>query len=325
MKNKISNQIQADLLERINKLIKSSDFLSHFTSDPELFLSPINRFPDKGDWQKKPISECKEPLIAFNRTNSETGEIVQLHKRIFAKPAYYKQGIKESIPIVYGRKAVALALLKYVELLPENYGIILYDGYRPIAVQQSLYDTQYKIEAGKPENRGLSPEEIETLTKTFVSLPSTDPTKPSTHNTGGAMDFSICDIQGHELNFGCNFDDFRSIANLAYFDNKILEGEPLTDAELEAFLHRRVLCNLATRVELQPYNGEWWHYDKNNQWDMKLSEALYGSVDLAKLIPDAQTLDIDDLIRKSDSLLYVHKKYLIFSDTHNKLANMQKK
>jgi hypothetical protein len=47
-------------------------------------------------------------------------------------------------------------------------------------------------------------------------------------------------------------------------------------------LNRRILTNLAmlSEIGLQPYDGEWWHFDKNNQWDLKLANAIYGSCDL---------------------------------------------
>jgi len=317
--------MKKQISERIKNIIINSKFLSSYIDEPKLFL-PIDIFSEKGCWQEKTISECNEPLIAFNSFDFNTGKIIQLHKRIFAKPAYYEQGIKHAMPIVYARKSVALSLLQYVELLPEEYGIIVYDGYRPIEVQQSLYDTQYEIESKKPENKGLSDIELENLTKTFVSVPSRDGKKPSTHNTGGAMDFSICDINGNELNFGCSFDDFHSVANLAYFEIKLNNNEEITDEELEALLNRRVLCNLAIhrRIGLQPYNGEWWHYDKNNQWDVKLSDAIYGSIDLANLCPTTLTSDIDDLIRRNDSLWCEQKKYLTYQNNPDKQALLKR-
>lgn len=311
--------------KRMLKLILNSKFLINYIHAPQIIFMPISNIPDKDGWQQKPILETKEPLVAFNSFNNETKQILQLHNRIFSKPAYYEKGIDKSSPIVYTRLAVAKSLLEYLEYLPKQYGIIVYDGYRPIEVQQFLYDTQYKIEQAKKENEGCTHKQLEAITNKYVSLPSKDPKKPSTHNTGGAIDFSICDEYGNELNFGCNFDDFRLVSNLAYFEDKLKAGENLSDSELEALLNRRVMCNLARhrRIGLEPYNGEWWHYDKNNQWDFKLSKALYGSVDLAGIIPNVHTIDIDDLIRHDDILLSNHKKYLTYKTLKQKKAAKQ--
>jgi D-alanyl-D-alanine dipeptidase len=210
---------------------------------------------------------------------------LQHYNRIFVSPAYFKQKIKGALPIISVREGVLNSLLKLLDLLPTQYGIIVYDGYRPISVQQALYDDFYKKVKNKVENKDKTQEELEKITKMFVSIPSRDLKKPSTHNTGGAVDFAICDSFGIQLNFGCDFDDFRLIANTMYFEDKLKNNEELSNLELEAMLNRRVLFNLAINsgVGLQPYDGEWWHFDKNNQWDLKLDKVLYGSCEFVEI------------------------------------------
>ena len=97
---------------------------------------------------------------------------------------------------------------------------------------------------------------ISEIIKVFVSIPSKDPTKPSTHNTGGAIDFSICDSERKELNFGCGFDDFHAISGVTYFEKKYKNGENLTDSEIEAMLNRRVLSNIGAKVGFALYESE---------------------------------------------------------------------
>lgn len=276
--------------ERIIKIIMDSKFLRNFAQKTD-YLKPINWIDPKENWRNKeilenPNSKDKEPLVALNSYNEKTKELIQLHKKIFPVPAYFNQNIKNAMPILYSREGVVDYLLRIIDELPDEYGIIVYDGYRPVSVQQSLFDTIYELQKSKPENKNCTHEELEKLTNEFASTPSLDPKKPSTHTTGGAIDFSICDLDGKELNFGCDFDDFHHISNVTYFEEKYKNGENLTDAELEAMLNRRVLSNIGSKVGFSLNEFEWWHMDIYNQWDDGMATAMYGSCEINGVIPN---------------------------------------
>lgn len=278
--------LNPNAISQIHKVIKKSPLLSYFLGNPELIIKSAAA-QSKDGWQKRIICECFEPLVALS--GFENGKPIQIHEKIVPEPVYYNNGISGALPIIYVREAVAKALLNFIKLLPPRYGIIVYDGYRPIAVQQALFDDFYAKLADKEENKNLSTKELTELTSCYVSVPSLNPKCPSTHNTGGAIDFGIYDFKIKSvINYGCEFDDFTQIANLEYYENTLKKGEALTDEQIEFLLHVRLTANLATykTVGLASYLWERWHFDINNQWDDKATVVKYGSCDLAEISPD---------------------------------------
>ena len=248
-------------------VIQKSPFLRCFENSPEIIFKSLENLPRKDGWQTKPIEESGERLLAI--TGYENGHATRIHPRIFPHPIYFENGIVGALPVIYVRESVARALLDYINLLPDGYGIIAYDGYRPISVQQALFDDAYK--------------KFGEETEVFVSKPSLNPSCPSTHNTGGAIDFQICASKnGCKLDYGCGFDDFRDAAHLDYFEKK----DDLDDMEIEAMLNARVAANLARSVGFDYYWGEKWHFDKDNQWDSRAAVSKYGSCDLNDIRPN---------------------------------------
>ena len=71
----------------------------------------------------------------------------------------------------------------------------------------------------------------------------------SYHNRGGAVDITLVDIQGNELDMGTPFDHF---GKESHFDNKNLP---------EKVIANRIL--LREGMEMAGFNGirtEWWHF-----------------------------------------------------------------
>jgi len=253
--------------EQIISIIQKSPFLRHFQNSPEIIFAPLVNIPLKDGWRSKPIVECGERLIAL--TGFAHDRAVRIHPRIFPAPVYFESGIAGALPVVFVREGVARALLDYIAALPDGFGIIAYDGYRPISVQQALFDDALKKFGDR--------------TEVFVSRPSLDPLCPSPHNTGGAIDFQICDVKsGRKIDYGCGFDDFRPSAHLGYFEAM----QNLDDIDTEAMLNVRVAANLARAVGFDYYWGEKWHFDKGDQWDSRADVARYGSCDLGGIAPD---------------------------------------
>lgn len=300
--------------KRIVQVIRQSDFLVNFLEDL-YFLQPLETPVSKANWEKKPISSLKlnnacrnERLVALNRYDTKTKQFIQLHPKIFVHPQYFLDGRKGSFKEIYVREGVLEGILEHLDFLPDGYGIMVYDGFRTFECQKDIYDEIFnkKFEEKLTKNEHISKtlEEIkkyvrEEIMPNYVSYPSFNP--PSTHNTGGALDCRICDMNGQVLNYGCHFDEFDSVANLDYFEKKLKNKEYLTDIELEALLIRRVTvnilkyptCNITEHyVGAKKYNnfvafkGEDWHYDINNQWDIYLPESIYGSCEMDKIIAD---------------------------------------
>lgn len=217
--------------------------------------------------RKIEIKECNEPLVP-----------VDLYpEKIINHPEYYIQGIKGSLPVCYVRESVYEKLIYASKLLPKGYKLVILDAYRPVEVQQTLFD-KYKNKLRK-ENPNLSDEELTNLTLMFVALPSYDEKKPSPHNTGGSVDLTICDDEGRFLRMGTNYDEMSEIAFTRYFEEKLERGEKLTTEEEEFLKNRRVLYHIMNFVDFTNFSNEWWHYDFGNQlwaYHKELQYAIYG-------------------------------------------------
>jgi D-alanyl-D-alanine dipeptidase len=130
----------------------------------------------------------------------------------------------------YLRYKTVKALLKAQEkFLKKGYRIVLYDCYRPLDIQKKMWQ--------------------------IVPNPSyvADPKKGSIHNRGGAVDISLADLNGNELDMGTSFDHFGPEAAQNY--------EHLPEDVLE---NRKLLRNTMIRSGFRIFDSEWWHYNLKN-------------------------------------------------------------
>lgn len=226
-------------------------------------FSPIPDFvPSKGDYCPD-VCENREPLL--NLTNR--------HPRIFSRSIYFEQQIPGSLQSIYLRQNAYERLLQAIALLPEEYSFVVYDGYRPLQVQQHLFQLFY--EEIKHSHSNLSHEKILEETLKYVAYPSVDPTNTSPHLTGGAIDLTLGDLEGNPLDLGSVFDEMSVRSATRYFEHNPIENE-------EALKHRRLLFNSMTTVGFTNYSEEWWHFDYGNvAWArrVKSTETKYGAVE----------------------------------------------
>jgi D-alanyl-D-alanine dipeptidase len=123
-------------------------------------------------------------------------------------------------------KALIKANSKFMKL---GYKIKLYDCYRPLDIQKKMW--------------------------AIVSNPNyvANPSKGSIHNRGGAVDITLVDIAGNELNMGTPFDFFGPEARHDYknFPRTILDNRALFKKIMES-------------AKFQSFDSEWWHYNLKN-------------------------------------------------------------
>jgi D-alanyl-D-alanine dipeptidase len=204
----------------------------------------------------KPIPEIEVPTITNFKEAYIDEELVGLSDVFKVRSQYYYQGIAGALPECYVRKTVKDKLLEARSYLPEGLDFMIYDGYRPICVQQRLWNYYRRDIANK--NPGLSDEEIDYKTSFFVSKPSYDELSPSLHNTGGAVDLTLVTTSGLALNMGTLFDDFTDRAWTNHF-------EMYTDCE-EVKINRRILYNAMLKAGFTNLPSEWWHYDYGDKF-----------------------------------------------------------
>lgn len=117
-----------------------------------------------------------------------------------------------------------------------GYGFIVFDALRPGCVQRIMWN-HVKGTAGE---------------KFFAN-----PEIGSVHSYGFAVDISVIDRQGRELDMGAGFDDFREIAAPKLEDQFLAEGKLTT----EQIANRRILRSAMEGAGFIQLPHEWWHYD----------------------------------------------------------------
>ncbi len=137
------------------------------------------------------------------------------------------------------RKEAAEKLKKAQELLHEkhpSYTLLVFDGVRPFRVQQFMWDSLHI-----PNKRNyLAP-----------------PSEGSIHNYGCAVDLSIADSLGQELDMGTPFDFFGELAQPQ------LEGQMLANGKLtqEQHANRMLLRSTMRKAGFFDIKTEWWHFN----------------------------------------------------------------
>lgn len=136
----------------------------------------------------------------------------------------------------YLRKSTAEALVKANEAFKQlGYRIKLFDCYRPLSVQKKMW----KI------------------------LPGTDyvanPAKGSKHNRGAAVDLTLVDAEGKELNMGTPFDFFGKEAHHTY-----------TEHSKEVLENRKLLKETLNKYNFKSIYSEWWHYEYRPEMQSKV-------------------------------------------------------
>jgi zinc D-Ala-D-Ala dipeptidase len=127
----------------------------------------------------------------------------------------------------YLRLKTVNALIKANEkAIKKGYRIKLFDCYRPTDIQKKMW----KI---FPNAKYVA-----------------NPAKGSIHNRGGALDLTLVDINGKELDMGTPFDFFGKEAAHEYNE--------LTEIQLS---NRKLLKRIMQSSNFNAIKSEWWHYN----------------------------------------------------------------
>ena len=112
------------------------------------------------------------------------------------------------------------------KFLRKGYRIKIFDCYRPLDIQKKMW--------------------------AIVSNPQyvANPAKGSIHNRGGAVDITLVNLQGAELEMGTSFDFFGKEAahNYKNLSNKVKRN-------------RNLLKSVMKSSGFNPFDSEWWHYN----------------------------------------------------------------
>jgi len=197
--------------------------------------------------QEEPVEEIlPEPKMApIDYDSTQWTEPVRLDESIVLDMRYATTNnfVEEQLydcGRCFLRPEAAKALVTANEVLKtKGYSFKMYDCFRPLPIQQKLWD--------KFQN------------PSYVTPPS----KGSMHNRGLAVDLTIVDEKGEELDMGTEFDFFGEEAHHTYtgHSKEINENRKLLKETLEAHGFKGI-------------RTEWWHYSFSKK-RYSLSEMLW--------------------------------------------------
>ncbi len=128
-------------------------------------------------------------------------------------------------------KVVAWLAARRPDLTP-----LVLDALRPQRVQQQLWDA---------------------LEGTGLQMYLANPERGSIHSYGMALDITLLDADGRELDMGTGFDDMTNRSHPA-LEEGFLQAGQLTEAQVA---NRRLLRDAMLQAGFLGINTEWWHFD----------------------------------------------------------------
>lgn len=106
-----------------------------------------------------------------------------------------------------------------------GYRLKIFDGYRPLSVQKLMWSLVHNEDFVAPPTRG------------------------SVHNRGAAVDVTLVDKNGNEVEMPSGFDDFSEKAGI-YFSN----------TSEKAIKNREFLACIMEKCGFNRIESEWWHF-----------------------------------------------------------------
>ena len=127
-------------------------------------------------------------------------------------------------------------VVAYLAQRAPGHTVLLLDALRPHRVQEQLWDA---------------------LEGTELQMYLAPPERGSIHSYGMAVDLTILDAQGRELDMGTGFDDMTVLSHPAR------EAQHLASGELTAqqVANRQLLRDAMFQAGFVGINTEWWHFD----------------------------------------------------------------
>ena len=151
---------------------------------------------------------------------------------------FFRENFYNGLNKAYLHEEVAKKLSsaqKYLKSQFLGYSILIMDAARPRSVSQLMYD---KMKGTKFEK--------------YVA----NPKKGSMHNYGIAVDVTIVDGNGKEIDMG--FTPFYKTNLSIYWDYAKLKIFDLSEAQKQ---NRKLLANVMKKAGFFPLSYEWWHFN----------------------------------------------------------------
>lgn len=145
-----------------------------------------------------------------------------------------------------------------------KYCLMILFAYRSLETQKKTFDTKFNFI--KKENPNLSDQEIFIMTRKVTASPDGF----GGHQTGEAIDVTLCDINGVPLDIGTQYLEIcPEIKTLS---------KNITPSQAK---NRKILCDIMKKEGFVNYPNEWWHFCYGDRmWAAysKKKNAIYGYI-----------------------------------------------
>ncbi|MFH9429640.1 M15 family metallopeptidase [Streptomyces sp. NPDC017615] len=200
-----------------------------------------------------PVRECGEPLVD-----------VRAHGGLRVDP----RRDDAAGAFAHLRQGVLHRLLHAQSLLPDGLRLLYVEGYRPPALQRRYFE-EYAGVLGR-DNPEWPPARVREAASRYVSPPEMAP-----HGAGAAVDLTLVDADGRELDLGTRL-------NADPEESKGACYTAATNITPEARANRDTLAAALSEAGLVNYATEWWHWSWGDRyWALQTNNptALYGPTD----------------------------------------------
>ncbi|MFF7607659.1 M15 family metallopeptidase [Streptomyces parvulus] len=202
-----------------------------------------------------PVRECGEPLVDVREHGFRVDPRKQDPPGAFA---HVREGV--------------LARLEHARsLLPAGTDLLFVEGYRPLTLQRR-YFTEYRDElaASHPD---WTADRLHRAAARYVSPPRIAP-----HSAGAAVDVTLVDQDGHELDLGTRVNASPEESEEACYTHA-------TNISDHARRHRTLLLTAMENAGFTNYGTEFWHFSTGDRYDALMrreQHARYGPIELAR-------------------------------------------
>ena len=205
-----------------------------------------------------PIKDCGERLIPIP-ANSLSLEMPHPYVKLGAE-----YGNKSPFCL---RQGVVQALLEAQFLLEKRYPgwkIKIYDAYRPVGVQQYMVNYTFNslVKELELHEHQISAQQRQDLWGKVYRLwaaPSLDRKMPPPHSTGAAVDVTIINDLGEQLNMGGEIDELSERSHPDYYISD-------QDGESQQYhFNRQLLYRVMSNSGFIRHPEEWWHFSLGDQ------------------------------------------------------------
>lgn len=206
-----------------------------------LTLQPVNLLHTEKTGSAPPILSKSLQYLKTNNNYVNIGKMngIKIDLRYASKNNFMGENLYGDFNICYLHRIAAQKLSRAVKLLQKrkpNWKLLIFDALRPRSVQHKLWQRV------KGSNK-----------QAYVA----NPYRGSIHNFGFAIDLTLIDERGQELDMGTEFDTFSRLSEPRREKYFLRRGKLKKIHIKNRLILRRVMVDAGFRQ----LPNEWWHFD----------------------------------------------------------------